>query len=66
MVWGLKWTGILWLLQLFTKLVGKKGEHGSVFSREDFSAMTDLAHEEGVFQEVGIHDNTQSFKFRRD
>jgi len=51
MVWGLKWTGILWLLQLFTKLVGKKGEHGSVFSREDFSAMTDLAHEEGVFQE---------------
>ncbi|MBC8767471.1 DUF21 domain-containing protein [Arenibacter sp. BSSL-BM3] len=51
MVWGLKWTGILWVLQLFTKLIGNKGEHGSVFSREDFSAMTDLAHEEGVFQE---------------
>lgn len=51
MVWALRWTGILWLLQLFTKLVGKKGVHGSVFSREDFSAMTDIAHEEGVFQE---------------
>ena len=51
MVWALRWTGILWLLQLFTRLVGKKGVHGSVFSREDFSAMTDIAHEEGVFQE---------------
>ncbi len=51
MVWGLKWTGLLWLLQLFTKLIGKKGQHGSVLSREDFSAMAEIAHEEGVFQE---------------
>ncbi|SHI33641.1 Hemolysin, contains CBS domains [Arenibacter nanhaiticus] len=51
LVWGLKWTGILWLLQIFTKLIGKRGEHESVLSREDFSAMTDIAHEEGVFQE---------------
>ncbi|QWX83745.1 DUF21 domain-containing protein [Cellulophaga sp. HaHaR_3_176] len=50
MVLGLKWTGLLWILQLFTKLVGGKGHHGSVLSREDFTAMTDIAHEEGVFQ----------------
>ncbi len=51
MVFVLKWTGLLWLLQLFTKLIGQKGQHGSVLSREDFTAMTDIAHEEGVFQE---------------
>ncbi len=51
MVLVLKWTGLLWLLQLFTKLVGGKGHHGSVLSREDFTAMADIAHEEGVFQE---------------
>lgn len=51
MVWVLKWTGLLWVLQLFTKLVGNKNMEGSVLSREDFSAMTDIAHEEGVFQE---------------
>jgi CBS domain containing-hemolysin-like protein len=45
-----KWTGILWVLQLFTKLFGKSG-HGSVLSREDFSAMTDIAEKEGVFHE---------------
>ncbi|WP_026809401.1 CNNM domain-containing protein [Arenibacter latericius] len=51
MVWALKWTGLLWILQLFTKLVGNKGMEGSVLSREDFTAMTDIAHEEGVFHE---------------
>lgn len=51
MVFALKWTGLLWVLQLFTKLIGKKGHHGSVLNREDFTAMTDIAHEEGVFQE---------------
>lgn len=50
MVLGLKFTGLLWILQLFTKLVGGKGHHGSVLSREDFTAMTDMAHEEGVFE----------------
>lgn len=50
MVLGLKYTGLLWLLRLFTRLVGGKGHHGSVLSREDFTAMTDMAHEEGVFE----------------
>ena len=51
MVFFMKWTGLLWILQLFTKLIGAKGEHGSVLSREDFSAMTAIAEEEGVFEE---------------
>ncbi len=50
LIFPLKWTGILWVLQLTTKLIGGKG-HGSVLSREGFIAMTDIAEEEGVFQE---------------
>ncbi len=50
MVVILKYTGLLWLLQLFTKLVGGKGHHGSALSREDFTAMADIAQEDGVFE----------------
>lgn len=50
LIFPLKWTGILWVLQLTTKLIGGKG-HGSVLSREGFLVMADMAHEEGVFQE---------------
>jgi len=46
-----KWTGVIWVLQLFTSIFGK-GAHGeSVLSREDFNAMAEIAHEEGVFKE---------------
>ncbi len=52
LMFPLKWSGILWLLQLTTKLIGGKGAHGeSVLSREDFHAMTDIAAKEGVFKE---------------
>lgn len=44
------WTGIIWVLQLFTRMSGK-GHGESVLSREDFHAMTEIAHEEGVFEE---------------
>ncbi|WP_438426341.1 CNNM domain-containing protein [Aquimarina macrocephali] len=64
LIWPLKWTGILWLLQLATKLIGGKGHHGSVLSREDFTAMADIAHEEGVFEESEskVIKNLLSFK----
>ncbi|WP_024769619.1 hemolysin family protein [Aquimarina macrocephali] len=64
LIWPLKWTGILWLLQLTTKLIGGKGHHGSVLSREDFTAMADIAHEEGVFEESEskVIKNLLSFK----
>ena len=50
MIFPLKWTGILWLLQLTTKLIGGKG-HGSVLSREGFLVMTEMAEKDGVFKE---------------
>ena len=58
-----KWTGVLWTLQLFTKLFGKS-THGSILSREDFSAMTDIAEKEGVFQksESKVIKNLLNFK----
>jgi len=64
LIFPLKWTGILWLLQLTTKLIGGKGVHGSVFSREDFHTMTDIAQEEGVFEknESAIIKNLLTFK----
>ena len=60
----LKYTGILWLLQLTTKLIGKSNVHGSILSREDFHAMADIAHEEGVFEkkESAIIKNLLTFK----
>ena len=63
MIFFFKWTGILWLLQLFTKIFGK-GAHESVLSREDFTAMTDIAEQEGVFQESEskVIRNLLSFK----
>ncbi len=63
MVFILKWTGMLWLLQLTTKLIGKSG-HGSALSREDFSAMAEIATEEGVFleSESRIIKNLINFK----
>jgi CBS domain containing-hemolysin-like protein len=51
LIFPLRWTGIIWLLQLTTKLIGGKGQHGSVLSREGFLVMADMAHEEGVFHE---------------
>jgi len=64
LIFPLKWTGILWLLQLTTKLIGGKSVHGSVFSREDFHTMTDIAQEEGVFEEneSAIIKNLLTFK----
>lgn len=51
MIFILKWTGVIWVLQLSTKIIGGKNAHGSVFSREEFTAMADMAHEEGLFKE---------------
>ena len=65
LIFPLKWTGILWILQLTTKLIGGKGAHGeSVLSREDFSVMADMAEKEGIFQEneSKVIKNMLSFK----
>ncbi|QCE41084.1 CNNM domain-containing protein [Psychroserpens sp. NJDZ02] len=63
LIFPLKWTGLLWLMQLTTKLIGGKG-HGSVLSREGFLVMADMAHDEGVFEgnESKIIKNLLTFK----
>ncbi len=45
----LKYTGILWLLQWTTKLVGKSS-HGSVLSRQDFAIMAEMGSKEGALK----------------
>ncbi|HKJ06919.1 MAG TPA: hemolysin family protein [Flavobacteriaceae bacterium] len=64
LIFVLKYTGLLWILQLTTKLISDKGAHGSVLSREDFHTMADIAHEEGVFEEneSAIIKNLLTFK----
>ena len=63
MIFPLKWTGFLWVLQLTTKLIGGKG-HGSVLSREGFLVMTEMAEKDGVFQknESKVIKNLLGFK----
>ncbi|GAB5398421.1 MAG: CNNM domain-containing protein [Aureisphaera sp.] len=49
-IFPLKYTGILWVLTLTTKLIGKSA-HVNTMSREEFIAITDAAEKEGVFEE---------------
>ncbi len=49
-IFPLKYTGILWLLKLTTKLIGKSA-HVTSMSREEFIAITDTAEQEGIFEE---------------
>src|SRR5690606_27745245 len=53
LIFPLKYTGILWLMMLTTRLIGKSA-HVSTMSREEFMAITDAAEEEGVFEEGEI------------
>ena len=50
LIFPLKWTGILWVLQLTTKLIGKSA-HVNTMSREELIAITDAAGEDGVIKE---------------
>ena len=49
-IFPLKYTGILWLLNLTTRMIGKSA-HVSTMSREEFMAITEAAEMEGVFEE---------------
>lgn len=50
LIFPLKWTGMIWLLQLATKLIGKSA-HVNTMSREELIAITDAAGEDGVIKE---------------
>ncbi len=60
----LKYTGILWILTLTTKLIGKSA-HVSTMSRDEFMALTHTAEEEGVFEEneSAVIQNLLAFKW---
>jgi CBS domain containing-hemolysin-like protein len=45
-----KYSGVLFVLQFFTKLISKSNKN-NVFSREDFSTMAEIAEEEGIIEE---------------
>lgn len=45
-----KYTGVLFLLQFFTRLINKSKQN-NIFSREDFSTMAEIAEEEGIIEE---------------
>lgn len=49
-IFPLKYLGLLWLMMLTTKVIGKSARV-STMSREEFMAITDAAEEEGVFEE---------------
>ena len=63
MIFPLKYSGILWVLQLTTKLIGGKG-HGSILSRKSFLVMTKMAEKDGVFKnnESKVIRNLLGFK----
>lgn len=50
LMFPLYYTGLLWLAQRITKLIGGKS-HATMVSREDFSTMAEIAEKEGVFLE---------------
>lgn len=64
LMFPLKYTGILWVLELTTKLIGKNAHDNIIVSREDFHAMADIAQEEGVFieSETKVIKNLINFK----
>ncbi len=49
-IFPLKYTGIMWLLLLTTRVIGSSA-HANTMSREEFMAITDEAEKEGVFKE---------------
>ncbi len=63
LIFPLKYSGVLWVLQRTTKLLGSKG-HKNFLNREGFIAMTDIAEKEGVFRasESKVIKNLLSFK----
>ncbi|MEM7185098.1 MAG: hemolysin family protein [Bacteroidota bacterium] len=63
-IFPLKYTGILWILTLTTKLIGKSA-HVSTMSRDEFMALTQTAEQEGVFEEneSAVIKNLLAFKW---
>ena len=58
-----KYSGILWILQSFTRILGKS-KQDTRMKREDFSTMAEIAEEEGIIEEKESDFIKNMVKFR--
>jgi len=63
-VFALKWTGLIWMSQMITKLLARGEKEGSV-SREELAALAQIGTEEGVFDESEHRILKSLFRFRQ-
>ena len=62
-VWLLKWTGLIWMSQVITKLIARGEKEGAV-SREELAALAQIGTEEGVFDATEGRMLASLFRFR--
>ena len=62
-VWLLKWTGLIWMSQMITKLIARGEKEGAV-SREELAALAQIGTEEGVFDAAEGRILDSLFRFR--
>ena len=58
-----KYSGVLWILQFFTRILGKSKQDIRM-KREDFSTMAEIAEEEGIIEEKESDFIKNMVKFR--
>ncbi len=58
-----KYSGVLWILQSFTRILGKSKQDTRI-KREDFSTMAEIAEEEGIIEEKESDFIKNMVKFR--
>jgi len=58
-----KYSGVLWILQSFTRILGKS-KQDTRMKREDFSTMAEIAEEEGIIEEKESDFIKNMVKFR--
>ena len=63
-VWLLKWTGLIWMSQMITKLIARGEKEGAV-SREELAALAQIGTEEGVFDETEGRILRSLFRFNQ-
>lgn len=62
-VWLLKWTGLIWMSQMITKLIARGEKEGAV-SRDELAALAQIGTEEGVFDESEGRILRSLFRFK--
>ncbi|WP_412069718.1 CNNM domain-containing protein [Rubrivirga sp. IMCC43871] len=63
-VWVLKWTGLIWMSQMITKLIARGEKEGAV-SREELAALAQIGADEGIFDDAEHRILQNLFRFRQ-